>query len=282
MKKYLVSIKLFIIIVLAEIAFGPNVTYAQKNNVVRVGIPNHTKSMKVSTMFNDLLNITRAVNKEGGFETKFIPLPAKRIKEMLIEGQIDLEVARIENYNRDAPSLLKSKEIFTTLNLTLLKIPSHKGPYKVSEVMKEGHLIAYPSSILLIQEFFKDYSKAIPLEQEANIFDVLKSKRVGYLLTFAFQVFENLISKNYLDRAEILEVSEIINSANTYTFFNKDRKNLMELYDKHLTFNSPLRRKVFASSKSFQMVKDLPKDHMAKQIYLKLIQCDESIFKEKK
>ncbi|MDB2447377.1 hypothetical protein N9W79_01995 [bacterium] len=252
----------------------------ENSATILLGVPSTVKDTMNPQFYDDVMKMFGALNAKAGYKTKVITLPKIRGKLMLKNDTIDIEIGRIASYNKGTPNVLKSNSVFTQLSLILLKNKFFDGPKDIRKVMSEKHPIGYIESTLFIKYYLSKYKQALPLSQRSDFFAVLEHKRMPYVLTFALYYLDTLIGIDPKDRKAYTSYGGVIESIDTYNFFSKSNSKLMDLYDKHLGYNSNFRRSYFKTTDMYRKISTLPADHVARVVYLRLIQCDESIFKE--
>jgi hypothetical protein len=267
----------FVLSIQMSLAFGGDLTASDKNEII-IGVPIHAMKMEASPIFEEYVQLFRTLNDRLGYKTKFVRLPSERNIRELKSGLVDLEIGRLDKYNDKFPKVIKATSVFSKLNLILLKEKSFNGPNDIDTVKKQGERIGYLGSTLFIKNYLKGYKNAIPLTQASDFYKVLQKKRLRYFLTMGLYYFDSLIGMDPNDRAAYTSHGGIIQSFNSYNYFSPANKKLAESYDVHLAYNSKFRREFYKASAIFQEIKLLPADHVARKVYLNLIQCDADIF----
>lgn len=184
-------------------------------------------------LFKKAEQLLAKINKRANINIKLVSMPRKRAEfELLNNKSIHAAFSRISKFQENNSDLIMIQEpiasipviVYThkTLNLTVLSLDS----------LREFKIV-YVRGTTYIEKYFKDHQQLYAITSERQALRFLAAKRADVFISTPLLANSILNSKEFKGSG-IKALTPPIEYINTYSFFNKDYKDIAKKYNKAL------------------------------------------------
>jgi len=183
-----------------------------------------------SKIFKIVERLIKAINKQANIKINLVSMPRKRAEiELLKNIYIHAVFARIIDFQENNLDLIRLQE-------PIIKIPLMIYTHKTLDFARPSldnlkeYKIVYVRGTTFIEKYFKKHTQLYALTSEKQALRFLSVKRADIFISTPLLTDAILNSEEFKD-SEIKAFSTPLVYVNTYSFFNKEYKNVAQKFN---------------------------------------------------
>jgi len=184
-------------------------------------------------IFKKAQRLIEKINKRANINIKLVSMPRKRAElELLKNKYIHATFARIKEFQKNNSDLIMAEEPIANIPLIIYTHKTLNFTASSWNSLKEFKIV-YVRGTTYIEKYFKNHRQLHALTSEKQAFRFLAAKRADIFISTPL-IAESILESKEFEESGIKALTPPLKFIDTYSFFNKDYKDIVKKYNNAL------------------------------------------------